>query len=138
MSEKLFVSYRADNEGTTYKNLLVAWSKNNSSHFDIQFDDTSIGTSLNSEDANYIKRRIKEKIKESDYFLLLIGENTHSSEWCNWEIEQAVKMEKKIIAVKIKNSYESPINIYGIGAIWAKSFTYDAIKYAIDSAKLSF
>lgn len=134
MSEKLFVSYRADAEGSRYKNLLVAWSKNDNSYFDIKFDDTSIGVSLNSTNSTYIRRKIKEKIRESKYFLLLIGATTHDSDWCNWEIEQAVELNKKIIAVKINNSYTSPTNIYGVGATWAKTFTYNAIKAAIDSA----
>lgn len=28
MADKVFVSYRADDEGTKHKNLLVAWSAN--------------------------------------------------------------------------------------------------------------
>lgn len=129
---KLFVSYRADTEGTTYKNLLVAWSKNDSYHFDIKFEDTSIGVSINSTNAYYIKSKIKAKISESPVFLCLIGKNTHSSEWVNWEIEKAVELNKKIVAVKINNNYTSPASIFGVGAKWANSFTYTSIKKAIE------
>lgn len=131
MAKKLFVSYKADSEGTKYKNLLVAWSKNDNGHFDIKFDDTSVGVSINSENATYIKQVIKKKISESPTFLLLIGKDTHKSEWCSWEIEQAVELKKKIVAVKIDNRYTSPPEILGVGASWAMSFTYDAIKKAI-------
>lgn len=134
MADKLFVSYRADAEGELYKNLLVAWSNNDNGHFDIKFDDTSIGVSINSDNANYIKRRIKEKIKESSKFLLLIGKSTYLSDWCAWEIEQAVAMKKKIIAVKIKSEYQPPQEVYGVGASWATSFNYNAIKKAIDNS----
>ncbi|WP_233509900.1 hypothetical protein [Staphylococcus pseudintermedius] len=49
MLGKLFVSYRADDEGSRYKNLLVGWSENpNKNFFDIKFEDTSIGISINS------------------------------------------------------------------------------------------
>lgn len=65
---------------------------------------------------------IKRKISESNVFLCLVGENTHSSDWVNWEI----------VAVKIKSTYVTPIELYGVGAKWAMSFTYDAIKKAID------
>lgn len=132
MSEKLFVSYRADEEGAKYKNMLVAWSKNDNGHFDIKFEDTSVGVSINSEDANYIKRRIKEKISESKTVLVLIGKETHKSEWVEWEIDKALELNKKVVAVKIKKSYSTPTNLYGIGAKWAQSFTYESIKKAID------
>lgn len=133
MSKKIFVSYRADDEGTMYKNLLVAWSKNDNGHFDIKFEDTSIGVSINSTNASYIKSKIKEKIKESKTVLVLIGEETHKSDWVEWEIETAAELNKKLVAVKIENSYSSPLAILLKGAKWAKSFKYDSIKKAIDN-----
>lgn len=132
MGKKLFISYRADDEGTKYKNTLVMWSKNDNGYFDIKFEDTSIGVSINSEDANYIKRRIKEKIEESKTVLVLIGKETHKSDWVEWEIEKAAELNKKLVAVKIDNSYLSPSAIFGKGARWAKSFKYESIKKAID------
>lgn len=131
VAKKLFVSYRADAEGTKYKNLLVAWSANDNGHFDIKFDDSSVGVSIKSDKATYIKQVIKKKISESPTFLLLIGDDTHNSEWVTWEIEQAVALKKKIVAVKIKSTYTSPSAVMGVGASWAMSFTYDAIKKAI-------
>ncbi|WP_313431734.1 TIR domain-containing protein [Siminovitchia terrae] len=132
MAKKIFISYHSDTEGTNHKNLLVAWSKNDNGHFDIKFDDTSVGVSINSDNANYIKSVIKKKINESSVFLSLVGENTHKSDWCKWEIDKAVELGKKIVAVKIKKSYTTPDNLYGVGATWAQSFTYDSIKKAID------
>lgn len=132
MGRKIFVSYRADSEGDLYKKLLVAWSKNDNGHFDIKFEDTSIGVSINSTNADYIKRRIREKINESQTVLVLIGKETHKSDWVDWEIKKSVELKKKIVAVKIKNSYISPPAVVGIGATWARSFNYDSIKKAID------
>lgn|SRR5690554_3828457 len=133
MSKKVFVSYKSEPEDTMYKNLLVAWSKNDNGYFDIKFNDLSVGVSINSENANYIKSVIKNRIKESSVFLILVGKNTHNSDWCKWEIDKAVELGKKIVAVKINKSYTPPANLYGIGAEWAMSFTYDAIKKALDS-----
>lgn len=132
MAKKVFVSYKSEKEDTTYKNLLVAWSKNDNGHFDIKFDDTSVGVSINSEDAKYIKSVIRKKITESKVFLSLVGKNTHKSEWCLWENDLAVELGKKIVVVKIDKSYSTPSNLYGVGASFAMSFTYDAIKKAID------
>ena len=133
MAKKVFVSYHSAEEDTRHKNLLVAWSKNDNGHFDIKFDDTSVGVSINSTNATYIKSVIKGKISESGVFLCLIGKDTHKSDWVKWEIDKAVELKKKIVAVKISNSYTSPSNILGVGASWAKSFNYDSIKTALDS-----
>lgn len=132
MAKKVFVSYHSAAEDTKYKNLLVAWSKNDNGHFDIKFDDTSVGVSINSDSAAYIKRVIKNKITTSNVFLCLVGKNTYKSDWVKWEIDKAVELKKKIVAVKIDRSYQTPINLYGVGASWAQSFTYDAIKKALD------
>ncbi|MCD8797424.1 TIR domain-containing protein [Mammaliicoccus sciuri] len=132
MLGKLFVSYRADNEGSLYKNLLVGWSKNpNKNFFDVKFEDTSIGISINSTNANYIKQRIKEKIKESNKVICIIGENTHSSDWVNWEIETAKELNKPIVAIKISKFYETPLSLYNKNVNWAYSFTYESIKKAL-------
>ncbi|WP_239738590.1 TIR domain-containing protein [Mammaliicoccus sp. C-M14] len=132
MLGKLFVSYRADNEGSLYKNLLVGWSKNpNKNFFDVKFEDTSIGISINSTNANYIKQRIKEKIKESNKVICIIGENTHSSDWVNWEIETAKELNKPIVAIKINKFYETPLSLYNKNVNWAYSFTYESIKKAL-------
>ena len=132
MLGKLFISYRADREGSMYKNLLVGWSENsNLNFFDVKFEDTSIGISINSENANYIKRRIKEKIKESDKVICIIGENTHTSDWVNWEIETAKELNKPIVAIKINKFYTTPSRLYNKEVKWAYSFTYEAIKKAL-------
>lgn len=132
MLGKLFVSYRADDEGSRYKNLLVGWSKNpNYNFFDIKFEDTSIGISINSTNAYYIKQRIKEKIKESNKVICIIGKNTYSSEWVNWEIETAKELNKPIVAIKISKFYETPSSLFNKDVSWAYSFNYSAIKKAL-------
>ena len=46
----------------------------------MKFVDTSVGISIKSDDAYYIKERIKEKIKSSDKVICIIGKNTHTSD----------------------------------------------------------
>lgn len=96
--------------------------------FDVKFEDTSIGISINSTNAYYIKRKIKEKIESSNKVICIIGENTHSSEWVNWELVTAHNLNKPIVAIKIDKSYKSPIQVYGKNVHWAYSFSYEAIK----------
>ncbi len=131
MTDKIFVSYRADDEGTLHKNLLVAWSRNDRFFPEIKFHDTSIGTSINSVNANYIKSVIKDRIKESDIVLCLVGKNTGNSDWVNWEIETAYQLNKKIVAVKIERYYDTPSALFGKGASWALDFSKNSILRAL-------
>ena len=49
-------------------------------------------------------------------------------------IQASVDLKKKIVAVKTAKDNESPSEILGVGAKWALSFTFEAIKNAIDEA----
>ena len=131
MRDKIFVSYRDDDEGRRHKNLLVAWSENKSFP-EISFYDNSVGTSINSENAYYIKYIISNRIADSNVFLCLIGEHTDKSDWVKWEIEKAKELKKRIIAVEISKNYNTPINLYGIGAKWALDFSKLSILKAMN------
>jgi len=129
--KKVFISYDYDND-KHYKNLLLAWDANK--EFDFYLYDQSVDVSVNSTDAAAIKRVISARINESTYFLCIVGKQTHKSGWVAWEIGKAVELKKKIVAVKIDRSYDTPTGLYGVGASWALSFTFDAIKKALDNA----
>jgi hypothetical protein len=130
MAKKIFISYDYDHD-KHYKNTLLMWDANDL--FDFTFQDQSVDISVNSENANYIKSVIKAEIRAAPYFLCIIGKETYKSGWVKWEIDQALELKKKIIGVKIDNSYSAPSNIYGVGASWASSFTFDQIKAAIEN-----
>jgi hypothetical protein len=100
---------------------------------DAVFASLCTDVSINSTDKSVIQRAISAKINASDKFLCLVGENLKKSNWVKWEIAKAVELKKKIIAVKIKNTNESPAELLGVGSTWAMSFTYEAIKKALNS-----
>lgn len=127
-NKKIFISYDYDND-RHYKNLLTAWDKN--VLFDFKFYDGSVDVSVNSTNADYIKQVIKNRISESNVLLVIIGKHTHKSEWVEWEINKAYDLKVSIVGVKIDNSNTSPNAIFGKGASWAKSFTFESIKNAI-------
>lgn len=129
-SKKVFISYDYDND-RHYKNLLLAWNKN--SEFNFEMEDHSADISINSTDAAVIKRAISAKIGNADYFLCIVGKSTHKSSWVKWEIIKAIELKKKIIAVKTDSTNTSPDEILGSGASWAMSFTFEAIKKAIEA-----
>ncbi len=127
----IFISYDYDYD-KHWKNLLVAWDKNG--EFDFAFYDASVDVSVDSTDAAAIKRVISARINGATHFLCIVGKHTHKSGWVKWEIEKAVDLRKKLIAVKTAVENTSPDAILEVGASWAMSFTFDAIKKAVDEA----
>ncbi len=130
-SKKVFVSYKYDGDAK-YKNLLVAWSKHH--RFDVEFDDVSSDISIDSRVESEIKAGILTHIKDADIFLCIVGEKTHKSKMVPWEIESAVTLGKKIIAVKTSISNKPPKGLKSVGAIWARSFTEKEIVKALKKA----
>ncbi|MGP8154263.1 MAG: TIR domain-containing protein [Smithella sp.] len=129
--KQIFVSYDYDND-KNYKNLLLAWDANKL--FDFYMGDASADVSIDSTNATAIKRAISAKINAVNNFLCIVGKNTYKSKWVLWEIDKAKELGRKIIAVKIDRENQTPSELLNIGASWAHSFTFDAIKNAIDKA----
>jgi hypothetical protein len=128
--KKVFISYDYDND-KHYKNLLLAWDKN--SDFDFSFNDESVDVSVDSNKRDVIRRVISARINDSSRFLCIVGEKTHKRSWVKWEIEKAVELKKKIVAVKTAKDNDTPSSLLGVGAEWALSFNFDAIKKALDA-----
>lgn len=128
--KNVFISYDYDND-RHYKSLLLAWDANG--QFNFGFHDHSADVSINSTNATAIKRAISAKINNAKYFLCIVGKKTHKSKWVDWEIEKAVELKKKIVAVKVDRGNTTPDGLYGVGASWAMSFTFDSITKAINN-----
>ena len=129
--KKIFISYDYDDD-KHYKNMLLAWDKN--SEFDFGFSNQSADVSIQSTDAAAIKRAISAKINDATYFLCLVGSKTSQSSWVAWEIDKAKELKKRLVAVKISPGNTTPSGLLNAGASWAMSFTFDAIKKAIEEA----
>ncbi len=125
---KIFISYDYDND-RHYKNMLLAWDKND--EFDFAFSDHSADVSIQSTNADAIKRAISAKINSATHFLCIVGAKTSKSAWVTWEINKAKELKKKLVAVKTASNNTSPSGLLTAGASWAMSFTFDAIKKAI-------
>ena len=65
--------------------------------------------SNNASNPEYIKRLLRLRIQWAGTFICLIGPNTHTREWVDWEIEQAYKKGKKIIGVHIHGAGDAEI-----------------------------
>ena len=86
--KRIFISFVYDDDND-YFNLLHAWSKNEG--FDLEFYSESLREAVDSVNADYIKRQIREKIQRVSITLCLASKNTHTSRWVNWEIQESIK-----------------------------------------------
>jgi len=100
-----------------------------------QIRDYSINSS-NPNQANnhdYIKSEIlAPQIKNSGTLVVLISPGTHESEWVNWEIEYAQKLDKRIVGVWAHGAKDCDIpeklNEYADAIVgWQGSCIIDAI-----------
>ncbi|VVB64872.1 Uncharacterised protein [uncultured archaeon] len=71
-------------------------------NLELDFYDESIREVIDSKDADYIKRVIREKIRRSSVTVCLIGETTYKSKWVDWELETSDQEGNKIIVMALK------------------------------------
>lgn len=94
-SRHVFISF--DHEDMDRVNLLRGQVKNVNT--DLQFDDYSVKDPFDSANADYIKRKIREKIDHCSVTMVYLSEKTAASNWVNWEIEESIKRGKGVIGV---------------------------------------
>lgn len=80
-----------------------------------------------------LERLLRMKMRWAGTVVVLIGSQTHSRDWVNWEIEQAAKMGKRIIGVFMHGGKDAdiPENLekYGDGLVgWNSGKIIDALE----------
>mgnify|MGYP001160571068 CR=1 FL=1 len=95
VSRHVFISF--DHEDLDEVNLLRGQAKNDK--MDLEFDDYSVKEPYESNNSDYIKRNIREKIDRCSVTLVYLTDKTASSKWVNWEIEECLKRGKGVIGV---------------------------------------
>lgn len=91
----VFISF--DHRDVVEVNLLRGQAKNENN--DLEFNDYSLKEPFNSERAEYIKSGIREKIRQSSVTVIYVTDNTHESEWVDWETRESIAQEKGVICV---------------------------------------
>lgn len=92
---KVFISFVHTDK--TKVDLFRGQAKNDNS--DLDFIDMSLQVPFNSENAEYIKRGIRERIKQSSVTVVFVSEDTHKSDWVNWEINESLRLGKGVVVV---------------------------------------
>lgn len=76
-------------------------------NFELDFYDESVGEPIDSRNANYIERVIREKIRRCSVTICLIGKTTYNSKWVEWELETSEQEGNKIIVMALKGINEA-------------------------------
>jgi hypothetical protein len=71
----------------------------NRGYFNVQFEEATPDVPINSDNAYYIRQRLKQKISNSDIVLGIAGVYASHSEWMQWELDKAVELNVPIIGV---------------------------------------
>lgn len=130
--KRIFISFVYD-DNKTYFNLLQAWSENE--NIDLEFYNESVREAFDSNDADYIKRKIREKIQRASITLCLCSEDTYTSDWVNWEVKESINNGNSLIAVKtLGNVKYIPIAFKDQKYEWVDEFKLDKIKEAINKS----
>jgi hypothetical protein len=96
--KRVFMSFIEEDKERVQGLRLLATNPN----YDLEFYDESVRVAIDSRDAEYIKRKIREKIGRASVTVCLVSENTYTSSWVAWELEESVKHGNTIIAMALK------------------------------------
>lgn len=88
-------------EDLTLVHLFRGQAKNKNSA--LAFDDYSVKVPYNSDSAPYIRSKITEKIRACSVLVCLVGQDTNSSTWVDWEIRKAIELDKTIVGVRLRS-----------------------------------
>ncbi len=91
----VFISFSS--EDLDEVNLLRGQAKSENS--DIQFNDWSLREPFDSKKADYIKRGIRERIRQCSVTVVYVSAKTADSKWVDWEIRESIAMGKGVVAM---------------------------------------
>lgn len=128
---RVFLSFKGEDK--TLVDLFRGQAKNENS--DLDFIDFSLRAPFNSENAEYIRRGIRQRMEQSSVTIVCVTESTHTSEWVDWEIRESARLGKGVICVRMKDdpSIRIPKAAEEIGARIV-NWNHKDIKQAIDGA----
>ena len=140
MKKSVFVSFDYEND-RHYKFLLQAWDAND--QFDFVFEDAS-SEEITSDNIDRIKAALTAKIRAADYTLVIIGQEANKlhpdhqligfRNWINFEVSRSVDSNNRMVAVKLRQDFDSPDELFNVNASWAYSFSEETIITAINNA----
>jgi hypothetical protein len=115
--KRVFISFRHEDKPQINGLRLLAANPN----FDIEFYDESVRTAIKSDNAAYIRSKIREKINRTTVTLCMVSALTHTSQWVDWELEESLDKGNAIICMGLPNgpgSIKLPITATRLKLPW--------------------
>lgn len=103
--KNVFISFA--HEDLNEVTLLRGQAKNENS--EIEFNDFSVKEPYQSERAEYIRQKIRERINQSSVTVVYLSAGTAKSEWVKWEVEKSLELDKKIVATHSGERLPCPV-----------------------------
>lgn len=101
--KQIYIAFDADSD-IHYYYLMKAWKQNDNTDFDFK-NAHELNTINDSDSEQTKKRKLRERMKNSKIFILLIGEHTkHLYKYVRWEIELAKEKGLPIICINLNKS----------------------------------
>jgi len=124
---KIFISH-----SWQYTDTLESLRKliNARAYFSATYEESTKDKPINSEDENYVKRRLAQKIGNSEIILALAGVYASHSSWMEWELDKAIELGVPIVGV-IPNGQERISAIVSSRSIADVRWTTESIIAAI-------
>jgi hypothetical protein len=94
-SRHVFISFAFEDENEV--NLLRGQAAKDST--ELAFDDFSLKEAIKSNNEEYIKQKIRERIERVSVTAVYLTKDSAKSKWVDWEISESIKQGKGIIGV---------------------------------------
>jgi hypothetical protein len=131
-SKQVYLSFDHENDGY-YKDVLVNWSKM-PGFAQLWINDEPPAEPVDSPGAEPIKQALAKRIGAANGLLCVVGENSLTNGWMEWELKKADELGKRVIVVRTSRDCAVPEMLSDMGATCAMSFTFEGIRRAIDEA----
>jgi antiphage defense system Thoeris ThsB-like protein len=112
MACRVFISYQHLDRLKAKGFHLLRWNKN----VDIEFVGRHLLDPVNSENRDYIARKVKEQLADTSMTVVLIGKDTSQSEWVANEIRWSLEKGNGILGIQLDTAGDTPKPLLDCGA----------------------
>jgi Thoeris protein ThsB, TIR-like domain len=130
MKRRIFVSFVYEDRDQARGFTLLPYNRN----VDFDFVETHLLKPADSENPDYIKQKIREKMDGISVSTVLIGKTTAKSPWVDFEIRESLARGKGVLGIKLKDceNAEVPLALKENGC---KVINWDTSKFSEEIEK---